>query len=716
MSELGGKLRTMFVDVQAKRSGYEKLWLQDLRQYKGLYDPEIKAKMDAKRSQAFIRETRTKVRTLDARVMDLLFPANGEKNWGIKPSPNPEFPPQVEQELMQGLQAAKDAKVKEMLLQQVEVAKSQGQQVQVPANIPSVPVTPEELKLARLEAAKQIANKMADEMQDQLTEVKYRNIIRNTVHSGHLYGTGFLKGPLVNKQRRNVWKQQPVEGGENKFKWLLTQIEEDKPYIEFKHIWSIYPDLSVTELEDCRFLFERHVMPKHKVIELARRDDFAAELITQYIETHQNGDSMKVQFETELYNLKSFDTSPIDLQKNHYEVLEYWGFIDGADFIRAAAADDPDALALVAQIEVEGSESKIAAMDIFVNLWMIGNEVIKVAMQPIEGVGIPYYAYYFDKDETGIFAEGVATIMRDPQKLVNASVRAMIDNASHCAGPQYEVNTDLLDPQEDATDIGAFKVWLRTGKDADVAGKEVVRIKQISSYTPEFMQMWGAFSKSGDEVTIIPRYMQGDSRVSGAGRTAAGLSMLMGQANVGLSDLVKMFDDGITKPFITALYNWNMQFNPKEDIKGDLVIEAKGSTALMAKEIRSQQIQMFLQMTLNPYDAPWTKRNNLLAEWAKCTDIAEVDAVRTEEEYNLIMANQQEATKQQQAEAFNMELQKMQAEAQLKAEQGAGELELVEKAIRDISTRMRRLEQNVLGNTPGPAGTRSLPLEGGVMQ
>jgi hypothetical protein len=716
MSELGGKLRTIFADVQAKRSGYEKLWLQDLRQYKGLYDPEIKAKMDAKRSQAFIRETRTKVRTLDARVMDLLFPANGEKNWGIKPSPNPEFPPAVEQELMNGLQLAKDTKVKEMLLQQVEVAKSQGQQVQVPANIPSVPVTPEELKLARLEAAKQIANKMSDEMQDQLTEVKYRNIIRNTVHSGHLYGTGFLKGPLVNKQRRNVWKQQPVEGVEGKFKWLLMQIEEDKPYIEFKHIWSIYPDLSVTELEDCRFLFERHVMPKHKVMELARRDDFDAELITQYIETHQNGDSMKVQFETELYNLKSFDTSPIDLQKNHYEVLEYWGFIDGADFIRAAAADDPDALALVAQIEIEGTESKIAAMDIFVNLWMIGNEVIKVAMQPIEGVGIPYYAYYFDKDETGIFAEGVATIMRDPQKLVNASVRAMIDNASHCAGPQYEVNTDLLDPQEDATDIGAFKVWLRTGKDADVAGKEVVRIKQISSYTPEFMQMWGAFSKSGDEVTIIPRYMQGDSRVSGAGRTAAGLSMLMGQANVGLSDLVKMFDDGITKPFITALYNWNMQFNPKEDIKGDLVIEAKGSTALMAKEVRSQQIQMFLQMTLNPYDAPWTKRNNLLAEWAKCTDIAEVDAVRTEEEYNLIMANQQEATKQQQAEAFNMELQKMQVEAQLKAEQGAGELELVEKAIRDISTRMRRLEQNVLGNTPGPTGTRSLPLEGGAMQ
>jgi hypothetical protein len=270
---------------------------------------------------------------------------------------------------------------------------------------------------------------------------------------------------------------------------------------------------------------------------------------------------------------------------------------------------------------------------------------------------IPYYVYYFDKDETSIYGEGIAAIMRDPQRLVNASIRAMIDNAAHCAGPQYEVNVDLLADGEDPSDIGAFKVWLRTGRDADVAGKEVVRVKTIASYTPEFLNMYGLFSRLGDEVTIVPRYLQGDARVSGAGRTASGLSMLMGQANVGLSDLVKMFDDGITKPFITSMYNWNMEFNDKQDIKGDMKIIARGSTALMAKEIRAQQIQTFLQMTLNPEDVTWIKRGNLLRRWSESTDIGGDEAVYTEDEHSAIMEQRQAALaaaqEKQQGAGFN---------------------------------------------------------------
>ena len=687
ITTLGTDLKKEFDSAKSRRLGYEKLWLNDLRQYKGIYDPDVQARLATypNRSKAFIRETRTKIRTLDSRLLDLLFPANGEKNWGINPTPNPEFTPQEEQSIRDQIS---------------RLIAAQCAQTNQPPREP----TAQELEIAMRNVAKGTSDAMAKEIEDQLGEIKYRTIIRNVLHSGNLYGTGWLKGPLVNEVIKQKWQREQKPGQDangNQIistSWVLKNTPVLKPYAEFKSIWNLYPDLSVTEIDDMRYMYERHPLPKHKVIDLTKRSDFNGPLILEYLKDNPQGDMSPAQFETDLYNLKEFNMSPYP-STGMYEVLEYWGIVTADQLV---------------EMGVEGLDLQ----QVVCNVWMLGPNVIKIAPQPIDGVVLPYYVYYFDKDESSIYGEGVAAIMRDPQKLTNASVRAMIDNASHCAGPQYEVNTDLLADGEDPQDIGAFKVWLRTGRDADVAGKEVVRIKQISSYTPEFMQMWQAFSRAGDESTIIPRYLQGDSRVSGAGRTASGLSMLMGQANVGLSDLVKQFDDGITKPFISSMYHWNMQFNPNEEIKGDMETEARGSTALMAKEIRAQMIHNFLQMTLNNQDAPWVKRGELLAEWADTTDIGRNVAVRSQTEYDDYVAQQSAGADQARKLNMSEQLQMIQAEIEAKmhadievalaknsGQGGVGDQSgEVMQALTTLTSRIGRIEtfiQNAMNNGQG---------------
>ena len=96
-SDLAHKLNDMFQTVEADRREYEKRWLKDLRQYKGEYDPEVLANIHPKRSKAFMRLTRTKVKTVNSRMMDLLFPANGEKNWSINPSAQVHLDPMLRQ-------------------------------------------------------------------------------------------------------------------------------------------------------------------------------------------------------------------------------------------------------------------------------------------------------------------------------------------------------------------------------------------------------------------------------------------------------------------------------------------------------------------------------------------------------------------------------------------------------------------------------------------
>src|SRR5213076_1126208 len=78
---LGTTLIAEFGQAELARRETEERWLKDLRQYRGIYDPEILALIGKNRSKAFVRATRVKVKTVDARVADLLFPNGTERTW-----------------------------------------------------------------------------------------------------------------------------------------------------------------------------------------------------------------------------------------------------------------------------------------------------------------------------------------------------------------------------------------------------------------------------------------------------------------------------------------------------------------------------------------------------------------------------------------------------------------------------------------------------------
>lgn len=58
-----------------------------------------------------------------------------------------------------------------------------------------------------------------------------------------------------------------------------------------------------------------------------------------------------------------------------------------------------------------------------------------------------------------------------------------------------------------------------------------------------------------------------------------------------LSSKARSWDDNITKPIIKGIYEWNMQYNNREDIKGDFVIDVKTSTAYLSKVLEQKDIE-----------------------------------------------------------------------------------------------------------------------------
>ena len=597
ISPLATRLSQTFEEYERDRRLTEERWLADLRQFRGEYAPEVKSKMHPKRSKAFLSLTRTKVKTISARETDLLFPANGDKNWSIKPSPIPELNPTVIQDIM------------------AQYKQHTGEEP-----------TPEMIKQFINEEAINRSEAMEKEMADQLSELKYRAIIRNVILSGNLYGTGVLKGPLGKTQISKRWMPHGDE-------WVPIELRKLTPYCEFVPLWDLYPDMSARTPDEMRGIFQRYLMNRNQVYALAKRDDFNGELIIKYLRGNPTGDAQYKAHEHDLKNLNDANQSDGSFSRHgKYELKEFWGYLS-ADELAAQGV----------QIDEEQMGLEVAA-----NVWMLGPLVIKAVISPIEGVDLPYHFYYYDKDDSSLWGEGIPAIMRDAQKLFNASVRAMLDNAAISAGPILEANMDLLDPNENPKDLFPFRVFQREGTGADAAA-QAIRVYTLPSYTNEFMGMIQFFMSASDEVTAIPRYMYGDTnQVGGAGKTATGLSMLMGAANVTLKDQIKNFDDGITVPFIRALYFWNMDFNDKEFIKGDFNVVARGSSSLIAREVKAESLMQFMGATNNPTDIMYTKRDNTLREYAKVLDLDELDLIKDRNTVKIEEKSRNEAAAEEQ--------------------------------------------------------------------
>lgn len=595
---LGSTLLAEFAQAELDRRQTEERWLSDLRQYKGQYDPAVLAKIGPNRSKAFVRKTRVKIKTIDSRVADLLFPAGTEKNWEIDTTPVPSVSPEQKSLVAQRL-----------------AQMAQGQ-----------PVPPEIVEQAILKMAKEASKKMAKVIEDQLVEARYKDVAIKTVHSGHLYGTGVMKGPLVERKIRTRFVQQGNS-------WIAKSETYVVPFVDYVPLWRFYPDMSATELDQCRYAYERHQMTKADLVNLSQRKSFNKQRIVDYIKSNPQGEVKLRYFDNELRAIGERNSTQGN-KAGTYEVLERWGWLDGAS-LKDAGVPVP--------------ENRVHET-FFSNVWLLPDgQIIKAVLQPINGVTWPYHMYYFDKDETSIFGEGIASIMRDDQTMINAATRMMLDNGGITSGPQLEVNPSLLASLDKVEEVFPWKIWLRNNSSP---GTPAIRAIEMPNNLGNLSGMADRFENNADETTAIPRYMSGENTSSGAAGTASGMSMLMGAANIVIKDLITSYDEGITRPFLQALYRWNMQFHKDNSIKGDFDVKARGAASLVAKEVRARQLNEFAAMTDNPSDGPYIKRDALLRQRAEANELSEVvkteDEVAAEQNNEMAQMQQQAAIQQQQ--------------------------------------------------------------------
>ena len=654
---LGVDLLMEFEEAKRLRQTAEERWLKDLRQYKGVYEPDVESTMRG--SKSFLRKTRVKVESVDARLMDLLFPANRERNYSIDATPEPTVPDAVKTEIHKALTVATGQRPSER-----------------------------DLKNAVLEFVKDAAKKMASRIDDQLAESRYRDVARKAIHSGNLYGTGIIKGPLVERRSRLSYIYDSATG-----KYKQQRNSYAAPFIAHVPLWRFYPDMTVTELADARYTWEHHRLSRSELVELASRRTFDDKVIKPYIDAQPEGAITLMNYEQHLRTMGEQQHINSSHKTGQYDVYERWGWLAG-DKLSAAGVDVP-------QDRLHES--------FFANIWMFPDgQVIKAILSPIEGVDWPYHIYYFDKDETSIFGEGIAAIMRDDQEMINAAARMILDNAAITAGPQFEVFVPAFPPQANLTDIYPGKVWPRTGGDFQYPA---IRQLQFNSHLGELSEILKLFDTNADETLAIPKFTYGDNPEKGAAGTMGGLSMLLGQANIALKDLVISYDEGITKSLISDIYHWNMRFSSDDSIKGDYEVVAKGASSLVAKEVRAQNLSVFTA-SLQPEQRQMIKWDSLTQQQAEVMDLA--DVVMSKDEFEAMQQSPM-AQMQQQMMQMQQQMQMALAEAQVakvKADAARAEAEAMNKRIEAAYSAMQSAGVAATNPTIAPAGDAILRSAG----
>jgi hypothetical protein len=284
-----------------------------------------------------------------------------------------------------------------------------------------------------------------------------------------------------------------------------------------------------------------------------------------------------------------------------WEVLEFWGFVD------------------VEHLEENGVNipSEYKDLDeLNCNIWICNGEVIRFVLNPFKPSRIPYYATPFEHNPYSFFGVGIAENMDDTQTLMNGFMRMAIDNAALSGNLIIEIDETNLVPGQDMS-VYPGKTFRRQG---GAPGQAIFGTK-FPNVAQENIQLFDKARVLADESTGFPSFAHGQTGVSGVGRTASGISMLMGAANGSIRTVVKNVDDYLVRPLGRAFFAFNMQFDFDESIRGDLEVRASGTESLMANEVRSQRLMQFLQVAQNPVLAPFAKMDFIIREIAKSMDL-----------------------------------------------------------------------------------------------
>lgn len=600
---LASYINTCWASAKLAKQPIEYQMLTNIRQRNGEYEPTIlNAIKKQGGSEIFMMLTEVKCRAAESWMRDILLD-EGTPPWDIKHTPLPELSPDIANRVAN------------------EVTNKVLGMIQATGRAPSSPELAAlegyisgEYRRVMMEAASKKADAMKAKIQDQFIDGGWSEAINQFISDLVTYPCAFMKGPIIRKQKQLDWIVDPNTGAPSP-----NVVEKLVPLWERVDPYRIFPEPGVTTLDE-GYLIEQHRLTRADLMALIGvpgYDDGSIRKLLDGNGSKPDQQTINLEMQKSVEERKNY----IWLRPNDiFEAIQFWGTVDGK-MLREWGMSEEDIQDPDVQYPIEA--------------WLIGGTIVKAILNYDPLGKKPYYKTSFIKIPGAFWGRGIPEVIADIQQMCNAASRALSNNMGISSGPQVVVNTERLPLGEPITQVYPWKIWQVTNDPlGNSQSAPPVSFEQPDNNADVLMQVYDKFSKMADDHSGIPAYIYGDTDVSGAGRTASGLSMLMGSAGKGIRQVIMYMDSDVIKPGVEKQYIFNMRYDPDNSIKGDCEIVPMGVSTLATKEQLNVRRVEFLTATANDYDMAiigMTGRAAVLREVAKGLEMPEAEIVPSNE-------------------------------------------------------------------------------------
>ena len=569
LTSLASFIRTEFEMMKQHRNnataGWSERLLVALRAFNGQYDASKLAEIKKfGGSEVYARLIAMKCRGASSLLRDVYL--SNDRPWGIDPPDDPEIPPEIIQSISE--------------LVNVEA------QTQAQAGQPVDATAIRDRTFSLMEAARAAAKKRGaekaeiaeDKIDELLTEGKFYEALAAFLVDLPLFPFACIKGPVVRIVPSVVWN-----GGKATI--------EQKPRLFWQRVspFDLWWTPGVSDVEDAAVI-ERTRVTRADLNDLLDLPGYHADNIRKVLEEYGRGGINDDWDTTDAERADQESRENPNMNRSGLlSCLEYHGNVQGR---------------MLLEYGMDAKQIPDPMRDYFVQAWLIGRYVIKVQFSPSPRKRHPYFITSFEKVPGTPVGNGLPDILSDIQEVANATLRALVNNLSISSGPQVVVNTDRLAPDEDGEDLYPWKRWRVTSDPMgnNSGAQKPVDFFQPNSNSAELLQTYQKFSDIADELSAIPKYLSGNSS-GGAGRTASGLAMLMGNASKILQTVAANVDRDVMQGLLSNLFDMIMLTDTSGLLTGEETINVKGVNVAIQRETeRSRQLE-FLTATANPIDA-----------------------------------------------------------------------------------------------------------------
>jgi hypothetical protein len=548
------KTRKDAIDARLN-SGIETIWTEDQEHYESIDDETRNTSSDwqakppgqssgrkaaGNTSIVFPNITRPYVDAAASKVGDILLPTD-DRPWSLEPTPVPDLIDKshgkLPPEVTQGMQ-----------------------QNGIPPETQQKVVAQEVAAALKVMAdAKAKAEKAEKRIEDWMVEGQWHAEVRKVIDDCVRIGSGVLKGPIPVAKRAQMFK----EG-------VLMIEEKIQPASKRISPWNFFPDGGCGEtVHNGAFTWERDYITPKQLEMMKAEPGYIASQIDLCIE---EGPTKATEVR------KTADGKSIT-DKSLFEIWYFHGQVKPED-LEAAGCKCED-----------GAESVPAVFT------MVNDRVIKGILNPLDTGDFPYDVIPWQRMANMPWGTGVGRHIRTPQQMVTAGVRTWSTNAGRSAGPVFVVKNGVITPADGVWDITPWKVFYAGEDDTTDDVNKAMAMFEIPDRR-ESMQAYINFAlKLAEDVTGLPMLLQGQQ--GGAPETLGGQQLVERNASGTLRRIARTFDDCITEPHVRRYYAWLLQYGEDEE-KGEFVIDARGSTALVERDLEKQQIGEVLKASLNP--------------------------------------------------------------------------------------------------------------------